>query len=442
VEVPIGPGLVARVQEYFERALVVDGKLNESASGEPNPAAIVEIRAENEREVYTIFGLHPDFGTVTGRELEQPLVETVQLNLPELPSKPRIAVLLGPGGELHLQASSPAGVSRAIPTALGQSVSLAGFGLRLDRFIANASAGNSVTPAPPGSTNGREYVRLEATLNGTRQSMWLDHAGNFSETSLDGAGTFAAAFGPQRREVPFSIALKEFELVRYPGSSRPAEYRSRVWVDPTASGLPAHDAVVSMNKPLDVADFRLFQSSYKLGEAGGPDATIFSVAYDPGVPIVYTSFFLLILGITWGLRGVSHKLEHPIHALAKGPAEQASPGGGIAHTAQEENAPPVRRASVRNLAVLLAMLAGFAATPDAWAQPAAPKAPISVESTRGWAIVADGRIKPLVTYAKEIILAVSGRERLDKLSALEILWGYSLNPREFSDRAYIRVDGL
>ncbi len=272
--------------------------------------------------------------------------------------------------------------------------------------------------------------------------MWLGHTGDFSEESLGGAGTLAAAFGPQKREVPFSIALKEFELVRYPGSTRPSEYRSRVWVDPSASGLPAHDAVVSMNKPLDVADFRLFQSSYKLGEAGGPDATIFSVAYDPGVPIVYASFFLLILGIAWGLRGVSHKLENPTHALAKGPAEQAAPGGGIAHAAQEENAPPVRRVSARNLAVLFAMLVGFAATPDAWAQPAAPKTPISVESTRGWAIVADGRVKPLVTYAREIILAVSGKERLDRLSALEILWGYSLNSREFTDRAYIRIDGL
>jgi cytochrome c-type biogenesis protein CcsB len=442
VEVPIGTGLVARVQKYFERALVVDGKLSEGVTGEPNPAAIVEVRAENGSEIYTLFGLHPDFGTVTGRDLEQPLVETMRLDLPALPSKPRIAILLGPGGELYLQTSSPAGVSPAIPAVLGQSASLAGFGLRLDRFTANASAGNRVTPAPPGSTNGGKYVRLEAAANGMRQSVWLGYTGNFSELNLSGSGTLAAAFGGQTREVPFSIALKEFELIHYPGSNRPAEYRSRVWVDPSASGLPAHDAVVSMNKPLDVADFRLFQSSYKLGEAGGPDATIFSVAYDPGVPIVYASFFLLILGITWGLRGVSHKLEYPIHALATQPAKQAAPGGGIAHAAQEENAPPMRHASVRNLAVLFAMLVGFAATPDAWAQPAAPKAPISVESTRGWAIVADGRVKPLVTYAKEITLAITGRERIDGLSALEVLWGYSLNPNEFRDRPYVRVDGL
>ncbi|MBW2578447.1 MAG: cytochrome c biogenesis protein CcsA [Deltaproteobacteria bacterium] len=439
-EVSIGPELVAHVQTYFENALVVDGKPTEGANGTSNPAAIVEIRSENGSETHTLFGRQPELSSVTGRRSKQPLVETVQLGLPKLPAKPRISVLLGPGGELYLQASNPGGVSPAIPVTLGQSVSLAGYRLRVDRLVANARSEHGAVPASPGRAGDGEYVRLEASVNGARQSLWLKNTGSFRETNLNGSGTFAAAFGPQMRDVPFSIALEEFELVNYPGSTRPSEYRSRVEVDPTASGLPVHDAVVSMNKPLDVADFRLFQSSYKLGEAGGPDATIFSVAYDPGVPIVYTSFLLLIVGIAWGLRGVSHKLENPLHSLAKPPAAETESSDDTADAAQEKSAAPARRASAGNLALLFAMLFSFAATPDAWAQPAGQ--PPSVDGTRGWAIVADGRVKPLVTYAKEISLAVSGRESLDGHSALEILWGYSLNPGEFNNRPYIRVDGL
>jgi cytochrome c-type biogenesis protein CcsB len=439
-EVPIGPELVAHVQAYFENALVVDGKPTEGATGTSNPAAIVEIRSENKSETHTLFGRQPELNSVTGRGSNQPLVETVQLGLPELPSKPRISVLLGPDGELYLQASNPVGVSPAIPVNLGQNVSLAGYRLRVDRLIANARSENSAAPASPGRPGDGEYVRLEASVNGARQTLWLKNTGSFLETNLNGNGTLAAAFGPQMRDVPFSIALEEFELVNYPGSTRPSEYRSRVKVDPSASGLPVHDAVVSMNRPLDVADFRLFQSSYKLGEAGGPDATIFSVAYDPGVPIVYTSFLLVILGIAWGLRGVSHKLEHPIHSLAKRPAEPTESSDGTDDAAQTESAAPTRRAGASNLALLFAMLINFAATPDAWAQPAGQ--PLSVDGTRGWAIVADGRVKPLVTYAKEICLAVSGREHIDGNSALEFLWGYSLNPGEFNNRPYIRVDGL
>jgi len=383
---------------------------------------------------------------VNGREPERPLVATVHLELPDAPSKPRLAILLGPDNGLHIQLSGPAGTSPATPAALGRNELLAGFGLRLDRLMANARAARGVVPAPPGSAGGGEHVRLETTVSGTRQSLWLNHTGSFRELSLNGSGALAAAFGPQTRELPFSIALKEFELIRYPGSGRPSEYRSRVWVEPTAANLPAHEAIISMNRPLDVADFRLFQSSYQLGGAGQPDATVLSVAYDPGVPIVYTSFLLLILGIAWGLRGVSQKLEQPVQNLARWSAAPPEPGVGFAHAARRGGAPAAQRAGARNLALLFAMLAGLAPTLDARAQsavePAARQAPLPVEATRGWAIVADGRVKPLVTYAKEITLAITGRERFDGLSALEVFWGYSLNSHEFMDRPYIRVDGL
>jgi hypothetical protein len=58
-----------------------------------------------------------------------------------------------------------------------------------------------------------------------------------------------------------------------------------------------------MNRPLDVAGFRLFQSSYRLGQGGGPDLTVLTVSRDPGVPIVYFSFTLIVLGIAWYVRG-------------------------------------------------------------------------------------------------------------------------------------------
>jgi cytochrome c biogenesis protein ResB len=115
------------------------------------------------------------------------------------------------------------------------------------------------------------------------------------------------AFVRQTRSLPFAIALAEFELIRHPGSSRPAEYRSLVTVKPISADLPSREAVISMNRPLDVAGFRLFQSSYRLGQGGGPDMTVLSVSYDPGVPIVYLSFGLIILGIAWYVRGPGRK---------------------------------------------------------------------------------------------------------------------------------------
>ncbi len=438
-EVPIGAGRVARVEAYFEHALVVDGRLTEVDGGQLNPAAIVEIRDADASERHTLFGLHPDFGVVTGRDRERPLVKTVELAIAERPSVPRIAVLLGSNGDLQLQATDPAGASAAIPITLGQNASLAGFGVRVDRLIANARAAGRVRPAQAGSSGNGQFVRLEATSGDARQSIWLGHTGHFETLHLDGSGTLAAAFGPQWREIPFSIALEDFEVVPYPGSSRPAEFRSRVWVESSTGAFPAHEAVISMNRPLDVGDFRLFQSSYQLGTSGRPDTTILSVAYDPGVSTVYASFVLLIAGIAWGLRGVSQKLEQPPKSVAgRRAAHSESPAATVAIEPNAETRP----ARARKLAVFFAMLLGVATAPDASAQASARPPAMSVEATRGWAILADGRVKPLETYAKETALAVIGRERFDGLSALGILWGYALDPQDFMGRPYVRVDSI
>ena len=65
---------------------------------------------------------------------------------------------------------------------------------------------------------------------------------------------------------------------------------------------------------------------------------------------------------------------------------------------------------------------------------------LPIELTRSWAILADGRTKPLDTFARETITAVVGKAHFDGLSALEIFWGYCLAPKEFSAREYVRVD--
>jgi len=363
-------------------------------------------------------------------------------------SKPGIAIVLGPDDQLHFQVVGAAGPGPAVPVAVGRTVSVSALGLdfRLERLLASARTEIGVEPSPAGSTEGRAFVRLDAGLNGTRQALWLQRGGAWREALLDGGGKLEAVYGPQTRPLPFSIALDEFELIRYPGSSRPAEYRSRVRVKPIAADLPPRDEVISMNRPLDVVGYRLFQSSYRLGEQGSPDATVLTVSYDPGVPVVYTAFLLIILGIAWGLRGVRPKSQHAAQFLERRRKESGAGHVEPPSGTWSAGARAVRRAGANGLGLLLAVLVGLATAPDAWAQPAvsttAGEARLPVEETRGWAILADGRIKPLLSYARESALAVTGRESFDGLSALEILWGYVLESQEFRGRPYVRVDSL
>jgi hypothetical protein len=92
------------------------------------------------------------------------------------------------------------------------------------------------------------------------------------------------------------------------------------------------------------------------------------------------------------------------------------------------------------LGLLLVAVASLASTPSARARASEPVERLPVEETRSWAILADGRVKPLLTYANEAALAVTGRESLDGLSSLEILWGYVLASDDFRNRPYLRID--
>ena len=169
------------------------------------------------------------------------------------------------------------------------------------------------------------------------------------------------------------------------------------------------------------------------GRQARPDATILSVSYDPGVPIVYASFALLILGIAWGLREVRRKTEQAVQSPGRRRSTPAGEPAMAPRGARGGAAPAAHRAGARILGLLFAVLAGLVPAADGWAQPAAVSATgrdarLPVEETRSWAILADGRVKPLLTYANETTLAVTGRERFDGMNALEILWGYVLEP--------------
>jgi len=91
------------------------------------------------------------------------------------------------------------------------------------------------------------------------------------------------------------------------------------------------------------------------------------------------------------------------------------------------------------LGLLLGILAGLGTFATPFPAKAADEG-ISFEETRSWAVLADGRVKPLLTFANETVLSVAGRESLDGMSALEIFWGYTLAPQDFNQRPYIRVD--
>ncbi|HIV49684.1 MAG TPA: cytochrome c biogenesis protein CcsA [Candidatus Helicobacter avicola] len=137
-------------------------------------------------------------------------------------------------------------------------------------------------------------LKLQVEYNG--QSTQIALVQNFIDDTLEpfalGGAEFAISWGPMPIGLPFSIALQDFEMAKYPGSSNPSSYISRVVVQDEAQNLPF---VISMNNVLDYKGYRFFQSSYDEDEQG----TILSVNKDPGKIPTYIGYAMLIFGLLW-----------------------------------------------------------------------------------------------------------------------------------------------
>lgn len=435
VDVDCGNGVTARVTRLLRRARVVDGELVDVAGGPANPAVEVELRSGEDAETHLVFAEFPDHTTLQERRGDRPLAERLGLHAHAQGEPERIVIGAMADGRLLL-AVPGATAAREIAVGKPEIVGDTGLVLKIDRFLPQARRKWSVEASAEGQETGRPFLKISAGREGDTRAEWFGLGS--SQTWSLGDRELLLSYGRQTRSLPFTVHLHEFEIETHPGSSKPAEYSSRVTVRDDESETES-DHVVSMNRPLDVAGFRVFQSSYQLGRSGGPDTTILSVARDPGVPLVYLSFVLTCIGIAWYV-----KRKAPVGEAAQG--EQ--PQGGLvieAPTTQKQDSaleagatgPSVSSAILLLLAGLIAWSPGTAA-----AETLAEAGTMPVEETRGWAIVADGRVKPLETFAKETALRVTGRERYGGFDSLEILWGYVLAPADARTRPFVRVDSL
>ncbi|MBW2313013.1 MAG: cytochrome c biogenesis protein CcsA [Deltaproteobacteria bacterium] len=420
---PLGSGARARVLAFASRGRVTAEGLAEAADGPLNPAAVVAVERGGHTELHTVFALFPDFRAIRGREAGQPLVGSVRLDAGGLLEPPRLQIVATPEGAVAMTASNGVRHSASILLIVGHEVMNEALGLsvRLEALRPAARVDTVVAAAGPGA-EGRPYLRLEAYQGEVRHALWVGRGG-YANWHFEDGGRLFLAFGSGTRAVPFSVRLDDFELLHHPGSSRPSEFRSTVRLR-TPEGADRR-AQISMNRPLDIAGHRLFQTSYRLGDGETPDATILTVSRDPGAPIVYASFVGLVAGIGGGLMGRRKRARGRAAKRTRGEPRRFEDGvGGI----------PVRA----GMGLLAAVALGLAL---ATAPSARAEAPLPVEDTAAWAIQADGRVKPLRTFADETTLAVTGRERVGELGSLEFCWGFLLDPAAYGGRPLVRVDG-
>ena len=98
----------------------------------------------------------------------------------------------------------------------------------------------------------------------------------------------------QVQHLPFTLLLKDFRVIHYPGTDAPLDYQSTLQC---AQLLPSRDTtevLVSMNHIGSIEGYRLFQQSY---DSDGQGVTL-GISHDPyGIAITYTGYLLLLIGI-------------------------------------------------------------------------------------------------------------------------------------------------
>jgi len=109
--------------------------------------------------------------------------------------------------------------------------------------------------------------------------------------------------GDSYHKLPFDIKLKEFVVTRYPDSFTPSSYKSIVVIHLEERSI---EHSISVNKPLSIKGYRLFQSSYDRDGKG----TVLSVNKDiPGSQITYAGYFLLIFGLILFLTSKNSRIK-------------------------------------------------------------------------------------------------------------------------------------
>lgn len=196
--------------------------------------------------------------------------------------------------------------------------------------------------------------------------------------------------------LPFSVILKDFEIIRYPGTDAVMDYKAHIVVDGTKEAM-----CISMNNIGKVSGYRFYQSSYDADGRG----TVLLVASDPyGIAVTYTGYLLLLAGLILTMFSKQSRLRRLLR-IAMRPA--------------------------------LPVLVMFLSCGQARGGETVDKE--IADEMAGIAVLYNGRICPLNTAATDFVTKLCGESRWQGLSANEIFLNWTIFYTGWEDKRIIKV---
>ncbi len=276
-----------------------------------------------------------------------------------------------------------------------------------------------IVKADQGEPANQDALFVEVTSNGETKTAELlggrGTAPNPKETEISDLKVYMS-YGSEKIDLPFSITLNKFIADKYPGTEKAySSFKSKVTV--IEENQNHYDAEIFMNNVLDHEGYRFFQAGFDPDEGG----TILSVNHDWwGTWITYIGYFFLYIGlmaILFSKHSRFGKLEIMLDRIKK------------------------KKKKMLSVLVLLLSISGFAQQPDHSTHTSAPREQIdslivanavSKEHADkfGHLLIQDnGRMKPINTFASELLRKVSRSDHYLGLNADQVFISMSEYPR-------------
>lgn len=290
---------------YFPHALVENNQLiNDSQRASFNPAVEFDLTdSKGNKEHHIHYALFPDFESIHGKSTERNLNVTVRLDVPEqevmdtYQGPSLIFTVTKAGGLLsHIESQNDSSSKEeTVETGKNYPTGWMDIEFSAESFFKHAQTQTQVVEADkksPAGKTGSYAVQFRIKDKEEEKTSWLME-GEEINLSLS-QGDIRLALVERHRSLPFSLVLKDFRKVDYPGTNNPASYESDVLLEDQKDKVKI-EKTISMNKPLDYKGYRIFQSSY-IQDPNYGEASIFTVAKNPGIPFIYWSSCIIFFG--------------------------------------------------------------------------------------------------------------------------------------------------
>ncbi len=283
------------IERTFKDAVVEGNQLIERSDDWNNPAVELILESKGLQEKHTVFSEYPDFPTIHGMKPSPSGARIFYHRSASGAPKNELRFIWQEGKPPLYQIRGRGGISEGEATAGKEyETGWMDFKFRVEQYHPHAAI-RSEFHEEPVSSQAEDHlsaVEVEVQNAGEKKSLWLGQ-GDREEMSVGGKA-IRVVYGLRTQPVGFWLALRDFRLENYPGTSRPASFESDVTLKDDSNGT-LKDLTVSMNEPLKYRGYKVFQSGYQQ-PPGEPEISIFTVAKDPGIPLKYFGAVVLIGG--------------------------------------------------------------------------------------------------------------------------------------------------